>query len=190
MTTRRKLLTLATASLALSLTACAQGGVDKVAARRELDDLVAETLKDLYRMQPGAQRRIERSAGYAVFSNFGLRLFLLGGGSGEGMAVDRITGQRIAMKMVELQAGLGLGIKKFRLVWVFEKRADFNTFVNSGWELGGQASAAAKAGDTGAAVEGAISVTPGVWLYQLTDDGLALELSVKGSKYYKNDELN
>lgn len=29
-----------------------------------------------------------------------------------------------------------------------------------------------------------------VWLYQLTDDGLALELTVKEMKYYKNDDLN
>lgn len=30
----------------------------------------------------------------------------------------------------------------------------------------------------------------GVWLYQLTDDGLAPELTAKGTKYYQNDELN
>jgi hypothetical protein len=35
-----------------------------------------------------------------------------------------------------------------------------------------------------------LSVTPGVWLYGLTDDGLALELTAKGTKYYKDDELN
>jgi len=31
---------------------------------------------------------------------------------------------------------------------------------------------------------------PGVWLGQLTEDGLALELTVKGTKYYKDDELD
>lgn len=189
MTTRRKLLGLSAATLALTLTACAQG-IDKIAARQELDELADNTLRDLYRMQPGAQRRVEHAAGYAVFSNFGLRIFLVGGGSGEGLAVDRRSGKRTAMKLVELQAGLGLGIKKFRLVWVFDKREDFDTFVNSGWELGGQASAAAKTGDTGLAIDGAVSVKPGVWLYQITDDGLALELSVKGSKYYRDNALN
>ncbi|MEG1969210.1 MAG: hypothetical protein RR101_03705 [Burkholderiaceae bacterium] len=185
---RRALLGLAAASLVLPLAAHAQN--DKAAGRKELDELVSTTLKDLYRLQPGARRRISRSAGYAVFSNFGLRIFLFGSGSGEGMAVDRRSGRRTAMKLMELQAGLGLGIKKFRLVWVFDKRADFNAFVNSGWELGGQASAVAKTGDTGGAIEGALSVKPGVWLYQLTDDGLSLELAVKGSKYYKDDSLN
>ena len=28
------------------------------------------------------------------------------------------------MKMIELQAGFGIGIKKFRLVWVFENHKD------------------------------------------------------------------
>jgi hypothetical protein len=29
-----------------------------------------------------------------------------------------------------------------------------------------------------------------VWMYQLTDKGLALEITAKSTKYYKNDDLN
>jgi len=29
-----------------------------------------------------------------------------------------------------------------------------------------------------------------VWLYQLTDKGVALELTAKGTKYSKDDDLN
>lgn len=29
-----------------------------------------------------------------------------------------------------------------------------------------------------------------IWLYKLTDEGLALELTVKGTKYYKAGVLN
>jgi hypothetical protein len=42
----------------------------------------------------------------------------------------------------------------------------------------------------GGAFAGAMSVSPGVWLYQLTGDGLALELTTKGTKYYKDANLN
>jgi lipid-binding SYLF domain-containing protein len=94
------------------------------------------------------------------------------------------------MKMLEVQAGLGIGVKKFRLVWIFEKQQDLDNFIKSGWELGGQASAAAQTGDKGASFAGAMSVSPGVWLYQLTDDGLAVELTAKGTKYYKDGDLN
>ena len=33
-------------------------------------------------------------------------------------------------------------------------------------------------------------MSPGVWIYQLTDTGLALELTAKGTKYYKDESLN
>ena len=41
-------------------------------------------------------------------------------------------------------------------------------FVISGWEFGGQASGAARAGDKGGSYQGAMSVSPGVWVYQRT----------------------
>jgi hypothetical protein len=37
---------------------------------------------------------------------------------------------------------------------------------------------------------GAVAISKGVWLYQLTDDGLALELTAKGTKYYRDADLN
>jgi hypothetical protein len=67
------------------------------------------------------------------------------------------------------------------LVWVFEYKGDLDDFINSGWEFGGQGTVAAQASGEGTALAGAISIKPGVWLYQLTDDGLALELTAKGT---------
>jgi hypothetical protein len=49
---------------------------------------------------------------------------------------------------------------------------------------------AAQAGGKGESLSGAMSVKSGTWIYQLTDDGLALELTAKGTKYYKNEDLN
>jgi lipid-binding SYLF domain-containing protein len=94
------------------------------------------------------------------------------------------------MKMAEIQAGLGIGVKKFRVVFVFDSKQALDAFVNSGWEFGGQASAAAKSGEKGSAYQGAASVSPGVWMYQLTDTGLAAEITAKGTKYYKDNDLN
>ena len=47
-----------------------------------------------------------------------------------------------------------------------------------------------QASQKGGAYEGAISVAPGVWVYQLTETGLALQATLQGTKYYKNDDLN
>jgi hypothetical protein len=40
------------------------------------------------------------------------------------------------------------------------------------------------------ALQDAMSVSPGVWMYQLTDKGLAAEATVKGTKYWKDADLN
>ena len=159
--------------------------------RQDVRDVTENTLARLYKTQPHAKEAIDSSAGYAVFSNFGMKILFAGGGSGSGMAVNRKAKTETFMKMVEVQAGLGVGVKKFRLVWVFEKQTDLNRFINSGWELGAQATASAQVSGKGQeAYAGAMSVSPGVWLYQLTDDGLVAELTAKGTKYYKDAELN
>lgn len=158
--------------------------------RAEVRKTSQKILGQLYRAKPSAKGAVAAAAGYAVFSNFGMKLFVAGGGAGSGLAVNNATKQEVFMKMVEVQAGLGFGIKKFRVVFIFETESALNEFVNSGWEFGGQATAAASYDNKGGAYQGAVSVMPGVWMYQLTDEGLALELTGKGTKYYKNDELN
>jgi hypothetical protein len=77
-----------------------------------------------------------------------------------------------------------------KLVFAFQGASAFDRFVNSGWESSAQATAAASDGKKGAAYAGAMPVGNGVWLYQLTDKGVAAELTVKGTKFYKDDDLN
>ena len=159
--------------------------------RADIRKVRDQALAELYKVQPSARGHIEKAAGYAVFSNFGMKVLVAGGGSGRGIVIDNKTKKETFMKMAEVQAGLGFGVKNFRLVWVFEKKSDLDRFVNSGWEIGAQSTASAKVAGQGASVyAGAVSVTPGVWLYQLTGDGLALELTAKGTKYYRDNELN
>lgn len=159
-------------------------------SRAEVRKAGQEALAAVYKAQPAARKAVESAAGYAAFSNFGMKLLVAGSGSGKGMAVNNKTKAQTYMKMVEVQAGLGFGVKKFQVVWVFETEKALNDFVDSGWDLSGQATASAKAGDKGAAYQGALSVAPGVWLYQMSGDSLALELTAKGTKYYKDSDLN
>lgn len=168
----------------------AQAATDKQAAQAEVRKSTNAVLNKLYKVQPAARKIIAAAPGYAVFSNFGMKILFAGSGSGKGVAVNAKSKKEVFMKMIEVQAGLGIGVKKFRLVFVFENEKGWNDFVNSGWEAGTQATAAAKSGASGAAYQGAVSVSPGVWLYQMTDKGLAVEATVKGTKYYKDDDLN
>jgi lipid-binding SYLF domain-containing protein len=158
--------------------------------QKKIEEMTQQSLQQLYDSQPLARAAVEKAAGYAVFSDMGVKILFGGSGHGQGLAVNNKTGQQTFMKMVELQAGLGFGISKFRNIFVFETQGAMDSFVNSGWQFGGQAEAAAKTDTSGGARAGSASVADGVWMYQLTEKGLAATVTVTGAKYYKDDSLN
>ena len=166
-------------------------GKDSPDQRREkVRKMASQTLTDLYKVHPAAQGAIQKSSGYAVFSNLGVNVLLVSSAHGGGLAVNSKTGQETFMKMISAGVGVGVGVKDFRVIFVFETEPALAKFVNSGWDASGQADAAAKAGKTGGAYSGATSVAPGVWVYQITKNGLALQATLQGTKYSKDDELN
>ncbi|MDP3266911.1 MAG: hypothetical protein Q8M39_08795 [Sulfuricurvum sp.] len=149
-----------------------------------------ETLQLLFKHAPEAKSMIAGSYGYAAFSNVGVNLILLSAEGGRGMAHVNATGKNTYMNMASGGVGFGLGIKDFRAVFIFENKAVFDQFVNEGWEANAQADAAAKLSEKGAAYGAAITVAPGIRLYKLTQNGLALQATIQGTKYWKDDELN
>jgi lipid-binding SYLF domain-containing protein len=158
--------------------------------QKNVRDTAHKTLQKLYKADPPAKAAVKHAAGYAVFNNMGVKILVAGSGSGKGIAVNNKTHKETFMKMIELQAGLGMGVKKFSVVFVFDNDKVFNDFVNSGWQFGGQGTAAATTGTKGGAMSGAASVSDGVWMYQMTDKGLAAEITAKSTKYYKDGDLN
>ena len=149
-----------------------------------------EILQRLYQAQPKAKQLVEKSVGYATFSNFGMKILIAGGGTGSGVVTNKSGNKTIYMNMAEVQAGIGLGIKSFQNIFIFQTETALNDFVNSGWTFGGQVTAAAKYEKNGDAYQNASVVAPGVLMYQLTDSGIAAEITGKGTKYYKDSDLN
>ncbi len=183
---RRIVTCLAVLLLAVNI-ASAKDSPDK--KREKTRKMAVKTLNDLYKLKPTAQAVIQKAAGYAVFDNFGTNLFVLSTARGSGIAINSAK-QETFMKMVSAGAGLGIGVKDYSVIFVFENDKAYNDFLSSGWSGSGQADAAAKAGESGGAYSGADEVSPGVWVYQITKNGLALQLTLQGTKYYKDDDLN
>ncbi len=158
--------------------------------REKIRKMAGTTLAELYKLQPSAKPAIQKSAGYAVFNNMGTNLLLLSTARGAGVAVNSKTKKDTFMKMISAGAGLGVGVKDYRVVFVFETEPALAKFMDSGWAGETQADAAAKAGKSGGAFAGGTMVAPGVWVYQITKNGIALQLTLQGTKYSKNDDLN
>lgn len=169
----------------------AKSAQDKRKAKRDkIRKMANETLKQLYKLQPSSRAAIQKAGRYAVFDNMGVHVLLLSTARGGGIAVNSELRKETFMRMVSGGVGLGVGVKDYRVVFVFETQKAYNKFLDSGWDAGGQADAAAKTGSKGGAYSGAISAAEDVWVYQITKKGLALQLTLQGTKYYRDDNLN
>ncbi len=157
--------------------------------RASLREMRKETLDELYKVQPSARKAIRGSAGYAVFTQTGVQFLLVGGAGGRGVVRDNLTGKDTFMKMASGGVGLGLGVKDTRLVFVFKKRDTLKQFIEEGWQFGGEATAVAKAGESGGAA-GEREAAPGILVYQLAQGGLIAQATVQGTRFWKDEELN
>ena len=164
---------------------------DKNAEKRDkINKEAAKTLERLYKEAPETRDLVKKAEGYGVFSNIGVNVIFLSGGGGNGVVVDNKSGGRTYMNMGSAGVGLGLGVKDFRGVFVFHSRKALDNFVEHGWDFSGQADAAAKSSDKGAEGSVAATVVNGVSIYQLTENGLALQATLQGTKYWKSKKLN
>ncbi|MEQ3527574.1 hypothetical protein KIJ96_16135 [Pseudoalteromonas piscicida] len=176
--------------LAVMLSACASmGDGDKVEKQRAILDMKNDVLTQLYSKKPDTRSQIAAAPGYAVFSNANINLLFVAAGTGYGVVHDNTAGSNTYMNMAEGGVGLGLGVKDYRIVMVFHTPEAMNKFVTSGWTFGGNADAAAKAAKKGASVEGE-AYYGDVTVYTFTESGLALQATVKGTKFWKDKELN
>ena len=110
-------------------------------------------------------------------------------GTGYGVVKNMKTQKHTYMNMAEGGIGLGLGVKDYRVVMVFHTEAAMDHFIESGWTFGGNADAAAKAGKKGGSVEGE-AYYGDVTVYTFTESGLALQATIKGTKFWRDKELN
>ena len=174
----------------LLLSACATTTNKTPAVKKKIIiSMKNETLSDLYKRKPETKSLINNSKGYAVFSNANVNLILASFGGGYGVVKDNSNGHFTFMNMGEVGIGFGLGVKDFRLIFVFHTRKSLQRFINHGWAFGGQADVAAKVGDKGDAIGKEVTIDD-ITIYQITKSGLALQATIKGTKFWKADDLN
>jgi len=176
--------------LSLGLSACASmGSGSKFEKQQQILSMKDKVLTQLFAEKPDTRAQLKAASGYAVFSNANINLIFISAGTGYGVVKNQRTGQHTYMNMAEGGVGLGLGAKDYRLVMVFHTSSAIDHFINNGWTFGGNADAAAKASDRGASAEGELYYG-GVTVYTMTESGLALQATVKGTKFWPDNALN
>ena len=176
--------------LLLFLASCTATGMTRGTPgerRQAIQDMRQEVLTELYSRKPDTRAQIASASGYAVFSNANINLLLASFGGGIG--VVRSNGSDTYMRMGEVGIGIGAGVKDFRAIFVFHNNDALERFMGVGISVGGQADAAAKAGDLGGSVSGE-AILDNVTVYQLTQSGLALQATIKGTRYWQDAALN
>ncbi|UCC32518.1 MAG: hypothetical protein JSU86_09585 [Phycisphaerales bacterium] len=158
--------------------------------RQYVSNMREETLSKLYAKKPEAKQRVENAVGYGVFAELATGTGIGGGGSGYGVVVDNETGSKSYMRMIQVSGGLGVGLKRLRVIFLFHTRDALRKFVTEGWEVGTEAQAAALLDHKGAVSGTAGTVTKGMSVYQLTDDGLYVRAALHAKKFFPDTKLN
>lgn len=180
------------ALLLLLLVSCTTTGMTRGTPgerRQAIQEMRQEVLAELYAIKPDTRAQIASASGYAVFSNANINLILASFGGGIGVVHSNSSNVDTYMRMGEVGIGIGAGVKDFRAVFVFHNEEALDRFMDVGLSVGGQADAAAKAGDLGGAVSGE-AIVDNVSVYQLTQSGLALQATIKGTRYWQDADLN
>lgn len=180
------------ASLAILLPGAAAGDQDddwkslkNESKRLKIDEMADEALNEVMNTNWKAQELFESAYGWAAFDNLKIA-FGISGGGGNGVAVNKSSGERTYMKMGTGGIGFGLGGQKYQVIFLFQDEKTFHNFVEKGWKA--DASAQAAAGTDGAnATTGFVN---GIAVWQITEKGLMASADVTGTKYWKNNKLN
>lgn len=188
-TIRKQARAAATMMLVLVLGACVVSGGSVEQKRAAVQDMKNEVLSELYSRKPDVRQQLNGAPGYAVFSSANVNLVLASFGGGYGVMHDNRSGADTYLKMGEFGIGLGAGLKDFRVVMIFHTQDAIDRFMEYGVGLGAQADAAAVASEQGGAVAGELQLD-NITVYQLTQTGLALQATIKGTKYWRDEELN
>jgi lipid-binding SYLF domain-containing protein len=174
----------------LSTVASGQKEDDKKKKKQaKVIEMKDKTLADLYKGKPEAASEIKNAPGYAVFDNNGIHLLLLATSRGNGVVMSN-GGTPYFMKMKTIGAGPGIGVKDYRVIFVFKNAAALRKFKEGGWDTTAEADAAAKSKDSGGAASTSGSSVDDVRIYTITKKGVALQATLGGTKFSKDGDLN
>jgi lipid-binding SYLF domain-containing protein len=126
------------------LTGCVSTPPLDYESREALDAFCDDTLQKLLLIEPELDQALSSSIGYMVMDMQSAKVPFIGRGRGAGVIVDNRDHSRSYVEISQFEAGGGLGIKKFRLVIVFEQGATLDKVLAGSWHYRAEVEAEAQ----------------------------------------------
>ncbi len=161
---------------------------DKVPKEKEKQTInhnAEKALSRLFKASTEAKELYDKGVGYAVFDSREFA-FLIKTGFGSGVAVNKNNNSRTYMKMASAGANIGGGVKYMQVIFIFPTEKTLNNFINNGW--GADADVSAVGGKESSQL--GMTLADGTKVYQLVDTGIMAKMSIGGTKYWKDSDLN
>jgi len=161
----------------------------KAKKQAEVRKVTSASLEKFYKSKPELKADVEKAAGYAIFTTYGLSFFI-GGAGGSGIAVDNKTKKDTFMSMGQGSAGAQIGAAQSETLIILPTQKSLDDFINKGWVTSGGASIQAGAGGSSAGPASGSTAVSNAMIYTLTKNGLQLGLAVAETKFWKDKDLN
>jgi hypothetical protein len=110
-------------------TGCATIGREQ---EREMNRMADSALAEMVLAYPGLQSQLGASPGYLVVERSGSGLPLVAK-RGKGSLTDLKSGERVAVRMLELEIDGAWGVGDYTAVYVFQNAEDFDTAFDGSW---------------------------------------------------------
>jgi lipid-binding SYLF domain-containing protein len=153
--------------------------------RAKIDTMEKQVMERLLSGTPKAKELMEQAYGHAVFDGTKVG-FIVSGGGGRGVAVEKKSGDRTYMKMGTGGAGFSFGGQAFQIIYIFQNKRTYDHLLENGWDA--TTAANAVAGGAGANVEA--KFVNGMCVFVLTKGGLMLNADIAGTHYWQDKNLN
>ena len=177
-----------TALLVLLTATASARTVEQEQAR--IEEVHAEALDRFFSKKPYLEDAVQSAYGYATLSSSRVLLF----GRGRGMAVNNETGERVYIKMDEINfLGLGIGLLgciEYDMLMTFEDRDAWEQFMRGKTKTSVTTVAVASGNDRPSGSGNKTLTARNVTTYTLTKKGLEVSVGWSAIKIYAPKKLN
>lgn len=126
---------------------------EKDAKRKGLDSMAEDTVAKLIEQDPKIQQELDASPGYFVADMKLTKVPIVGAGGGEGVLIDKASGNNVYLTVGRFDVGGGWGVRVYKVLLITKTQDMLDDIKNGVWEF--QAGAEAAAGS--ASAEGSTS---------------------------------